>query len=147
MEALGQLRKDPRFKSSDQARLESELNTGKVLRDQYAASYREYLLRLLATLGIAPNAEYVLEEEPYRTSEYVERSRSPEGLQQLIEDAYRANPTLPRAEERGQGRRASARADHHRQAGYHRVFRGNALPPWVRSPTMTGTRDGNWELG
>jgi outer membrane protein TolC len=70
------------------------MNTSRVLRDQYAAAYREYLLRLLATLGIAPDAQYVLEEEPYRPSAYVDRSRTPEGLQQLIEDAYRSNPTF-----------------------------------------------------
>lgn len=94
MAELERLGKDPRFKTSDQARLESEMNTSRVLRDQYATAYREYLLRLLATLGIAPDAQYVLEEEPYRVSPFVERSRTPEGLQQLIEDAYRSNPTF-----------------------------------------------------
>jgi len=94
MTALEQLRKDPRFRSTDTARLESDYDTSKVLRDQYAASYREYLLRLLTTLGIPADGDYALEEEPYRTSEYVERSRTPEGLQRLIDDAYRCNPTF-----------------------------------------------------
>ncbi|HSW44658.1 MAG TPA: TolC family protein [Phycisphaerae bacterium] len=93
-EELDRLRKDPRFRTTDLSRLESEMNTSQVLRDQYHISYREYLLRLLSTLGIPPDAPAVLEEEPYRTSEYVEKSRSPEGLLQMIEDAYRINPTF-----------------------------------------------------
>jgi len=49
---------------------------------------------LLATLGIPPDAQYVLEEEPYRASQYVEWSRTLEGLQQMIDDANRNNPTF-----------------------------------------------------
>ena len=94
MAELDRLRKDTRFKSSDLSRLESEWNTSKVLRDQYAASYREYLLRLLTTLGISTDSTYVLEEEPYRPSDYADRSRTPEGLHRIIEDAYHCNPTF-----------------------------------------------------
>ena len=91
---MAKLRKDPRFKSKDQSRLESEAETVRTVQDQYAASYREYLLRLLATLGITPDDQVVLEEEPYRPSDYVDKSRTREGIEQMIDDANRNNPTF-----------------------------------------------------
>jgi len=94
LEELEALLKEPRVRPEDVSRIESNMSQSRVLRDQYDAYYRQYLLRLLSALGISPDEEYVLEEAPYQPSPYARQSRTPEGCQQMVNEAYRNNPTF-----------------------------------------------------
>lgn len=91
---LETLKKDPRVLPEDLPRLESTADSARLTRDQYIASYREYLVLLLSYMGVPPEQEVVLEESPFQPSVYVERSRTPEGRAAIVEEAYSSTPTF-----------------------------------------------------
>lgn len=88
------LMKDPRVRLEDKSRIEATISQSKVLRDQYEVDYRQYTLHLLTSLGLTKEDEYVLEEVPFKPSRYAQQSSTPEGVQQIINDAYHNNPTF-----------------------------------------------------
>jgi len=91
---LNTLLNDPRVLPEDKPRIEAYITQAKVLHDQNDVDYRQYMLYMLTALGISMDDEYTLEEVPFESSRYARESRTPEGLQRMIEKAYRNNPTF-----------------------------------------------------
>ncbi len=94
LDELETLKKDPRVRPEDLPRIESTADSARLTRDQYITSYREYLVLLLSYMGVPPEQEVVLEEQPFQPSPYVERSRTAEGRAAIIEEAYSNTPTF-----------------------------------------------------
>jgi hypothetical protein len=93
LDDLNGLLDDERLKPEDRRRIESTAGDTKVLRDQYAARYKSYLLLALQFLGINPDEEYVLEEPPLdEESRYYRMTRTPEQRRELLAQAYENNP-------------------------------------------------------
>jgi hypothetical protein len=92
IERLEALEQDERIRPEDRPRLASSRADAAVFRDQHNARQRESQLSLLAALGLGPDTQHTLEESEYQPSPYLERSLTPEGLEQMILEAYENNP-------------------------------------------------------
>ena len=80
------------LKPEERSRVESNLNSTESYRDQYQASHRASLARLMSMVGISSNEDIILEEPEYRPSPYLERTAANEGKRQLLLEAYENNP-------------------------------------------------------
>jgi len=82
----------PRMRPEDRDRLVSSVASAKVLIDNNMSSYESYCTQLLASLGLPLESAFVLEEQPYAPSRYVERSGTAEGEAAMLEQAFQNNP-------------------------------------------------------
>lgn len=92
IDRLNVLLDDERVSPEDRERVMSSIGDARVLADQYRSYYRTYLLYLLQYLGIRPGEAYVLEECADEISPYLEPSRTREGKERLLADAFANNP-------------------------------------------------------
>jgi len=90
--AIETLGANERLDDADRARCESTATAVRVLRDRYTASRRAEVAAMLAVLGMDQDAPITLGASDYEASVYAERARTPEGRQNLLEDARRNNP-------------------------------------------------------
>ncbi len=82
----------PRMHPEDRDRLASSVASTRVLIDNNMSSYESYCTQLLASLGLPLDSAFVLEEQPYAPSRYVERSSTAEGEAAMLEQAFQNNP-------------------------------------------------------
>jgi len=92
LDDIEKLLAEPRCKPEDKLRLEGEAGETRVYCDNSHANYRDSLAKLLTYLGLRHDEDYTMEELPYKLSPYLKTSGTPEGLKQMIEDAYDNNP-------------------------------------------------------
>lgn len=90
---LEALLEDSRIKPEDRLRIQTSAGDTRVVRDQYASSYKSYLMLTLQYVGITPDEAYVLDEPPLTMqSRYSESTSTSELRELLLSEAYDNNP-------------------------------------------------------
>jgi outer membrane protein TolC len=89
---LEALLKQPRLPAPDRIVVQNALGDARVVRDGYEANYWTSLLSLLEYLGIKPEEKYVLDDLSEPPLRYRQRVNTPEGLQELLTQAFANNP-------------------------------------------------------
>ncbi len=93
LEDLKSLLNDPRLPPADYQRVQNELSAEVLASQTQYNNYRTYILILLQYLGLRPGESYVLVEEPLdRPIRFLDLARTPEGVKQLLEQAYANTP-------------------------------------------------------
>ncbi|NLX12571.1 MAG: TolC family protein [Phycisphaerales bacterium] len=93
IEDLESLLSDTRLPEEDYQRVQNALNAEVMAMQTQHRNYRRYILIILQCLGLRPGETYFLVEEPLdRPVRFLEQARTPEGIQQMLEQAYANTP-------------------------------------------------------
>lgn len=93
LEDLESLLNDPRLPPTDYQRVQNELSAETLITQTQYNNYRTYILILLQYMGLRPGESYLLVEEPLdRPVRFLDLARTPEGVKQLLEQAYANTP-------------------------------------------------------
>lgn len=82
----------PNLSDMDRMRLQTALGQARVDHGELQASYWTSLLSLLQELGIRPGEQYILEETKELPLRFLTQVEAPDGVRQLLAEAYENNP-------------------------------------------------------